>query len=413
MTNTFVVLGQQFGDEAKGKLVDYLVEKYKDNAVVFRFNGGNNAGHTIKIDNIKYFSHLFPSGSFTPGVKNYLGPGVVINLRGLFDEYNEHISKGINLDNRFFISELCHITFDVHILLDKAHNKNIGTTNKGIGPTYSDIASRKGIRLDMLLGDNWENHLLNLYNFHNYELQESEKDFIISCKEMLMKWCVPQNKIIDEFNNSNNNIIIEGANAFMLDNFHGTYPFVTSSHCSFAGVFTGLGLCPSYLNKRSWEIIGVSKSYITRVGGGVLPTEEFSEIGTKIQEIGGEVGVTTGRNRRCGWIDIPQLIFANNINGITHLNITKLDVLSFLDKINICIKYTDIDNYPSNEEKLKNVKPEYLVIDGWKGFDISKCKTFNDLHPNIINFINIIEKLTNIPIKYINTGSERTQMIVK
>jgi adenylosuccinate synthase len=265
----------------------------------------------------------------------------------------------------------------------------------------------------MLLGNDWLDYLTNLYNFHNYELQQSEIEFINSCKEKLIQWCVPQNDIIQQFNNDNNTIIIEGANAFMLDIFHGTYPFVTSSHCSFAGVFTGLGISPTYLNKRDWEIIGVCKSYITRVGGGVLPTEDFTDIGIKIQEIGGEIGVTTGRKRRCGWIDIPQLNFANNTNSITHLNITKLDVLSFLDKIKICTNYHNIDDFPSNEEKLRKIKPKYIEIDGWKNFDISKCYSFNQLHPNIIKFINIIEDLTNIPVKYINTGSERSQMIIK
>jgi adenylosuccinate synthase len=411
MSNTYVILGNQFGDEAKGKLVDYLVDKAGENAVVFRFNGGCNAGHTIKVGETKFYSHLFPSGCFSGKTKNYLGPGVVVNLKALFDEYEDHTSKGLDLTNKFFISELAHITFNCHVEIDKRMNSSIGTTNKGIGPTYSDIASRKGMRFDQLLQENWKEQLKDLYNYHNICLDYVELDYIEGKLEQIKKWVIPQYVIENEFNNENNVIFIEGANALMLDTYHGTYPYVTSSHCSLSGVFTGLGISPKYMKTRKWEIIGVAKCYITRVGGGVLPTEDKTEIGSEIQRIGGEIGVTTGRKRRCGWLDLPQLKYANNINGTDYLNITKLDVLSFLDEIKVCTKY-NTEIYPSNENKLSKVVPEYVSLPGWKGFNISKCETWDELHPNIKSFIKFIESETGIKVKYINSGPERNQMII-
>jgi adenylosuccinate synthase len=431
---SYVVLGAQFGDEGKGKLVDILS---KNTDMCIKGNGGSNAGHTIVVNGVHYYMHLIPSGVIHKNVIGILGNGVVINLVALFKESAELSKLGVDIKGRLFISNKAHITLSSHKLVDEIENKAIGTTKQGIGPTYSDMARRKGIRMDDLLTDNYSDKIAKFYS----ELPASYQTYIqnntieidsnkYTSLDELCKYDISMIKqnidflrtlIIDatHFVNLNNDkkMIIEGANAAMLDINFGTYPYVTSSTCTVGCVFTGIGISPKLFNQMKFQVIGVTKGYITRVGGGTLPTEISDDRGKQIQKIGGEIGVTTGRIRRCGWLDLPQLKYSCMLNGFDSLNLTKLDVLSFLDKIPVCVEYKDKNNktiteYPSNEEELTKVIPVYVELDGWPKFDLDKCQKITDLHPNIIKFIQFIEKSIGTPIKYINTGKDRDSIII-
>lgn len=446
-----IVLGAQFGDEGKGKLVDFLVSRLitaGGSLYCLRFNGGSNAGHTVKVGNKYYYTHLIPSGVICDGVTGILGNGVVVNIRALFKEINDFKNNGIDLTGRVLISKGAHITTLLHCLIDELEGRLIGTTKQGIGPTYADKMGRKGIRMDTLLDPSWETKLKTLYDHHRDLLKEYFYDtkfvttdsdgnkLTFTNTQDLMSYDIQllvqhmdalQSMMVDVGTVLKNpfrpNIFIEGANATMLDVDFGTYPFVTSSNCTIGGVLTGSGLNLRNLCQMQTEVVGVTKAYITRVGGGVLPTEikddEFYTVGQTIQKRGNEIGVTTGRIRRCGWLDLPQLKYSCDVNGFTCLNLTKLDVLSFLDTISVCVKYidkntgTNKNEFPSNETELSKVTPVYETLLGWKDFDFNTVKCWNQFPRSVKDFITMIESYVQIPVKYINTGQERDSIIVR
>lgn len=423
------MLGQQWGDEGKGKLVDFLMP---DMTLCCRFNGGSNAGHTIVVGTKKVHTHIVPSG-IVAGVRCFVGPGTVISFDDLKAELAELTGAGVKYEGLIFVSAHAHVTFPVHRQLDRQRNGDLGTTNKGIGPTYEDKAGRRGIRVAELLSAKQEPVLSRFQQYHAI----AEADFVAMLSEA--RRFFSQFEIVKdpaefmEHAIRTGRVLIEGANASMLDVSFGTYPFVTSSDCTLAGVFSGLGFSPKHAGK--FQVIGVVKAYTTRVGEGVFPSElqsrriksddprqllfeNPSDPGPVMQVYGSEFGVTTGRLRRCGWLDLVQLNYAFRINTPDCINITKLDVLSHLDEIHVCTAYLrEADglpaSFPVSSAEWHHVKPTFTAVPGWKGFDISTCRTYNDLHRNIQAYIELIEKETGIPIVYINTGPERSQMITR
>lgn len=423
-----VVLGSQWGDEGKGKLVDVLCD---DIDVCARCQGGNNAGHTIVVGDIKYDFHMLPSGLVNQKCQNLVGSGVVVHLPSFFEELENLEKKGLNCRDRLFLSSRAHLVFDFHQRVDKlreaelsGNNKAIGTTGKGIGPTYSTKASRSGIRVHHLVSDepdSWkefETRLRRLVDtrFKRYgefdcdietelarykELREKIKPFVVDSVEFM------HNAI-----KSNKRILIEGANALMLDIDFGTYPYVTSSNTGIGGVLTGLGLPPKAIN----NIYGVVKAYTTRVGEGPFPTEQLNEDGEKLQTIGAEYGVTTGRKRRCGWLDLVVLKYSCLINGYTSLNITKLDVLDSFKEIKIGVSYSyngkKLTSFPEDLYKLGKVEVEYVTLPGWEA-DITKIKTYEELPENAKKYLKFIEDFVETPIQWVGTGPARDSMLEK
>jgi len=393
---TYLIQDLQYGDGGKGKLCDMLITNLlktndKSNLVCIRYNGGENAGHTVYIDNVKYFCNSIPCGIFN-NIDCYIASGCVFNPITFLNEV-DRLEK-VGMKTNIYVSSLVSVITEEHILRDKKSNGPIGTTNKGIGPCYSDNVARCGIRLGMLMDNSYHN--LTDYRF---------SDEVI---EKLRKYVINDNEITNLFL-SDKIIILEGANALMLDNKNGTYPYSTSSDCSFGGVFTGLNISPLFLTLRKWEIIMVIKAYMTRVGNGILPTEEKGEIGERLQINGNEFGTTTGRKRRCGWLDLVQLKFAmdkfmpvktENENIKFYINLTKLDILKMLGKesVKVAVDYEDNKRYPLNGYELENVKPVYTTID--------------DFENNTDVFINMIEKELNCKIKYLNTGKNRDDIII-
>lgn len=427
-----VVLGAQWGDEGKGKLVDLLVGKYD---IVARCAGGNNAGHTIVVDGVKYDFHMLPSGLVNPNCQNLIGNGVVIHVPSFFEELETLEAKGLkNARSRLFISSRAHLVFDFHQRTDKLRElelsgaskdgKNIGTTGKGIGPTYSTKASRSGLRVHHLVNDNpeaWEifetryRRLVETrqhrYGPFDYDTEAELKRYK-EYKELLKPFVVDSVVFIHDAIKNNKKILVEGANALMLDIDFGTYPYVTSSNTGIGGVLTGLGLPPRAID----EIFGVVKAYTTRVGEGPFPTEQLNEDGTKLQTIGAEFGVTTGRKRRCGWLDLVVLKYSTLINGYTSLNITKLDVLDSFKEIKVGVSYSvngkKLDLFPEDLITLGKVDVEYVTLPGWEQ-DITKLTEYEQLPENAKKYLKYIEDFLGVPIEWVGTGPARESMLHK
>ncbi|KAF7987410.1 hypothetical protein HCN44_003172 [Aphidius gifuensis] len=416
-----VVLGAQWGDEGKGKAVDMLAAKAD---VVCRCQGGNNAGHTVVIDGTKYFFHLLPSGIISSRCIAVLGNGVVIHLPGLFDELETNEEKGLkDWHDRLIISDRAHIVFDFHQQVDgmqelEKGSQSLGTTKKGIGPTYSSKATRNGLRICDLLGDYDEfskkfNILVEQYQrmfplLHvdvDAEL-ERYKEFAERIRPYVTETVTFLHKALKE----GKKVLVEGANAAMLDIDFGTYPFVTSSNCSIGGVFTGLGVAP----KSIGEVIGVVKAYTTRVGDGPFPTELNDDIGELLQTRGYEFGVTTKRKRRCGWLDLALLKFTNKVNGYTSIFLTKLDILDTLAEIKICIGYRlngkEIEHFPSHASDLAKVEPIYNTIEGWME-KTEGVRSFDKLPLNARKYVKMIEEHLETPVKWIGVGAGRESVI--
>lgn len=419
-----VILGAQWGDEGKGKLVDLLATEAD---IVCRCAGGNNAGHTVVVEGTKYEFHLLPSGLINPKATAVIGNGVVVHLPGLFEEAQAVSKKGLSdWKERLIISDRAHLVFDMHQFVDglqemEKGKKSLGTTKKGVGPCYSSKASRAGIRICDLLGD-FEvfsekfRTLVNLYKRTHPSLEvnvEEElqryKNFAESIRPMVCDTICFMNKALQD---PSKNIIVEGANATMLDIDFGTYPFVTSSNCSIGGVCTGLGI-PAH---NIGEVYGVVKAYTTRVGTGGFPTEQDNEIGKAMRDRGHEYGVTTGRPRRCGWLDTVLLRYTNMINGFTALVLTKLDILDMFDEIKIGIAYKQggniLSSFPANQDALQNVEIEYITLPGWN-FDTSKCRQFDELPPNAQAYVLKCEELIDAPIKWVGVGQSRDSIITR
>jgi len=412
------ILGSQWGDEGKGKLVDILAADYD---IVARYAGGSNAGHTIVVDGKKFAFHLIPSGILHPNTTCLIGNGVVLHLPTFFKELDSLDEKGIDYAGRLKVSDRTHLLFDFHQAVDgireeELASEKIGTTKKGIGPCYSSKASRINLRVgDLRFFNHFEENLTHLVeNFQKqfsfeYDIKaevERYRDYAKRLEPMIIDGV----KEINTAHKAGKKILVESANATLLDLDFGTYPFVTSSNASIGGACTGLGLSPNKLDCR----IGIVKAYTTRVGSGPFATELLNELGDKIRERGHEYGTTTGRPRRCGWLDTFVLQYSHMINDFTYLNVTKLDVLDEHEELKIGIGYSykgeKLSSFPSNLEVLANVEVEYETLPGWKT-DISKCQSFEKLPPAAQNYVTRIEELVGCPVKWIGVGPGREEMI--
>jgi adenylosuccinate synthase len=415
MKNNIFLIGTHWGDEGKGKVVDVLSENA---SACVRFQGGHNAGHTLVIDNKKFVLHLIPSGILRDNVKSIIGNGVVVSIDALISEIDELTLNKISLHDKLFISQNCHLILPTHIALDKAREislgkKSIGTTGRGIGPCYEDKVSRKGIRfLDLKNVDIFQKKLTQLMEFHNFILKEYYKEAPIDINfvrdEILSKYKKISSFIIDtdEYINQlckSGGVVFEGAQGTMLDVDHGTYPYVTSSNTTLSGVISGTGINMGLIKYG----LGITKAYSTRVGHGPFPSELNNEQGEKIGKIGGEVGATTGRARRCGWLDLKVLKKAIQINNLSGIALTKIDVLDHFDKISICTNYGSINYETFEVEDL-----EFITLPGWESSTVG-VKEFNSLPKNTKTYIETIEKLTDTPIDIISTGPAREEIIQK
>ncbi|KAF9532812.1 AMPSase 1 [Crepidotus variabilis] len=420
-----VVLGSQWGDEGKGKLVDILAASVD---LCARCAGGNNAGHTIVVKDkgVKktYAFHLLPSGLVNPACTGLIGSGLVVHIPSFFKELDALQEQGLDCTGRLFISDRAHLVFDFHQIVDglkevELGGSSIGTTKKGIGPAYSGKASRSGLRVHHLFDhENFAQKFRKLvegrfkrYGHFEYDT-EGEIVRYKQLAERLRPYVVDSVVFIHNAIASNKKVLVEGANALMLDLDFGTYPYVTSSSTTIGGVCTGLGIPPKLIG----EVIGVVKAYTTRVGGGPFPTEQLDDIGVHLQEVGHEYGTTTGRRRRCGWLDLVVLKHSCLINGYDSLNLTKLDILDQLADIKIAVQYKvdgkELPGFPADLEVLSKVEVVYEILPGWKS-SIENITSYSDLPDNCKKYINFIESFTKVPVKWIGVGPGRESMIMK
>jgi len=445
----YAVIGSQWGDEGKGRIIDNLAKKMD---FVARYAGGPNAGHTVIINSTKYILHHVPSGIFNKNNHCVIGNGVVINLFEIDKEIKELNDKGIETEGRILISERAHLIMPYHQVLDYVKNEKIGTTVRGIGPTYADKIERKGIRFIDILDENVFREKLfsaidektqllqKIYGVDNKKLKEILKQVFLNknkdsnymrffdeengfnkeniFKEFFelgkkyVKYIVNTTYLLDKAITDNKQILVEGAQGVLLDLDVGTYPFVTSSNSASGGIATGLGIGLRNFN----EIIGVVKAYTTRVGNGPFPTELKDETGERLTEKGKEFGSTTGRKRRCGWLDTVICTYSIATSNITSIALTKLDVLDSENKIKICTAYKHngktTTEFPTLSKTLKEVEPVYTKLDGWEK-DTSQIREFSKLPENAQAYVKKIEELLNKPIKLISIGPERDQIIIK
>lgn len=419
-----IVIGSQWGDEGKGKIVDYLAES---SDLTVRFNGGNNAGHTVINKFGKFALHLIPSGIFSPKIKAIIANGVVIDLEELLSEIESLEKKGVSIKKRLIISPRCHLILPYHKILDRLYEEakgkaKTGTTGRGIGPVYADKVSYHGIRLVDLLDQKQfskklavqltiKNKIITSLGEKPLRQLEIEKRFFAFRKKILPYVSEPF-PLIQSALKTNKNILLEGAQAIFLDNDWGTYPFATASTVLPGGANAGAGIPPTKIK----NIIGVVKAYTTRVGAGPFPTELLDKTGEKLREIGGEFGATTGRPRRCGWFDAELLSFAAQINGFTEMALTKIDVLDEFSEIKICTGYTlngkKIKYYEIDAEQLNNIKPVYKTVKGWMSPTRGITK-YKELPVLAKKYVEELEKLIGVSIKYISTGPKRSEIIIR
>lgn len=418
-----VLLGLQWGDEGKGKIVDYLAPKYQ---VVARFQGGPNAGHTLEFDGIKHVLHQIPSGIFRSDIKNIIGNGVVLDPVILKKEIENLEKFNLDLKQNLAISKKAQLILPTHRLLDAAYEqakgeKKIGSTLKGIGPAYQDKIGRHGLRVgDTLRDDFKENYdqligqhktILDFYKYE-YDLAPLEEAFLEAIDFIKQFELVDSEFIINDAINSTKSILAEGAQGSLLDVDFGSYPFVTSSNTMVAGACTGLGVAPHKIG----EVFGIFKAYCTRVGSGPFPTELFDETGKRMQKEGNEFGATTGRPRRCGWLDLPALKYAIMVNGATQLFMTKADVLNIFEEIKVCTHYklpdgtiTDRMPFTINDG---DVAPVYKTMKGWHT-NLSNVHHFNEMPQELVDYIDFLEQELQVPITIVSTGPDRTQTLIK
>ncbi|OCF45361.1 adenylosuccinate synthetase [Kwoniella heveanensis CBS 569] len=419
-----VVLGAQWGDEGKGKLVDILAAEAD---ICARCAGGNNAGHTIVVKNAKgekttYAFNLLPSGLINPTVTAFIGSGVVVHVPSLFNELDTLERKGLKVSDRLFISDRAHLVMGFHQIVDglkeiELGGSSIGTTKKGIGPAYSSKASRSGLRVHHLYDPSFPAKFRKLVEgrfkrYGHFEFDtEGEIEMYLAFAERLRPYIVDGPTYMYKALQSGKRILVEGANALMLDIDYGTYPFVTSSATSIGGVVTGLGIPPFAIKK----VVGVIKAYTTRVGGGPFPTEQFDTIGETLQEVGAEYGTVTGRRRRCGWLDLVVMKYSTMINGYTSLNLTKLDVLDGFEEIKVATGYkidgVEIDGFPADLDRLARVEVQYTTLPGWKT-DISGFTQYDQLPENAKKYIKFIEDYLNVKVQYVGVGPGREQNLI-
>lgn len=416
-----ILLGLQWGDEGKGKVVDVLTPRYD---AVARFQGGPNAGHTLEFDGKKYVLRSIPSGVFQHGQINIIGNGVVLDPILFRNEAEELAKSGVDLRKVLRLSRKAHLIMPTHRLLDAANENakgksKIGTTGKGIGPTYTDKTSRNGLRL----GDTQENfeekyaaardrHLsqLRMMGWDTSSLPALEAEWLDAVKYLQTYEIVDSEFLVNDLINEGKKVLCEGAQGTMLDVDFGSYPFVTSSNTIAAGACTGLGVAPNKIG----DVYGIFKAYCTRVGAGPFPTELFDETGKKIRDIGHEYGAVTGRERRCGWIDLVALRYAVMINGVTKLIMMKSDVLDGFDEIKACTAY-DIDGkvtdrFPYSIDDPEKVKPVYTTLPGWKT-DLTKATKIEDLPQTFMDYVAFLEAQLGVPVVIVSVGPDRNQTI--
>ncbi|MSN96146.1 adenylosuccinate synthase [Campylobacter sp. FMV-PI01] len=418
MSRADLIVGVQWGDEGKGKIVDMLSNKYD---FVCRSAGGHNAGHTVVVDGKKYALHLLPSGILNKNVVNIIGNGVVVNPSVLIEE----LSNFSELEGRFFISGRAHLNLNHHALIDQANEKMkgknaIGTTGKGIGPSYADKVNRSGHRVIELLDpkklcdDLFSNFEKNKHIFEYLNITIPEKSDVLNelegYKKILAPFITDTTKMIWQALDDNKNVLLEGAQGTLLDIDHGTYPFVTSSNTVCAGACVGVGINP----KDVGNVIGILKAYSTRVGYGPFVSEDFGVDGDTMCEVGKEYGTTTGRRRRCGWFDAVSVKYSARLNGIDEFALMKLDVLDKFNKVKICVAYElengeKTEHFPINLDE--KVKPVYIELDGWDS--VVGIKKYEDLPKNAKIYIEKIEQLTGFRVKFISTSPDREDTIIR
>ena len=417
-----VLLGLQWGDEGKGKIVDVLTQDYD---IIARFQGGPNAGHTLEFDGIKHVLHTIPSGIFHKNAINIVGNGVVIDPIIFKREVDTLNKMHVDLHEKLLLSKKAHLILPTHKILDAASEKakgksKIGSTLKGIGPTYMDKTGRNGLRVGDINSSEFKNRYDNLVakhskmlnnDFMDFDLDSLEKDWFEGIKILKSFAHIDSEHYLHKAQKNGKKILAEGAQGTLLDIDFGSYPFVTSSNTISAGACTGLGIAPNKIG----DVIGIFKAYCTRVGSGPFPTELFNEVGEFIGKVGNEFGATTGRKRRCGWIDIPALKYAITINGVTKLMMMKADVLSNLKNIQVCTHYKYngklIDYLPFDASE-DSIEPVYKELAAWKE-DLTQLSSIDDAPPQLIDYIDFLEKELETPIVVVSVGPNRTQTIYR
>ena len=419
-----VVIGAQWGDEGKGKLVDFLSEKAD---IVARYQGGANAGHTIVFGGEKFVLHLIPSGILREGVNCVIGNGVVVELEALLDEINEIVHLGKQIEGRLFISNRAHIITPYNKLVDKLSEKKsakaIGTTGRGIGPTYTDKYNRVGLRFCDLADENTLRDKLTahcapkiefLKKYYDGEIPELETviEKYFEYAKILKPYIIDATYFLNREMKKGKKVLAEGAQGVLLDVDFGTYPFVTSSNPTIGGACTGLGIPANSIDK----VYGVVKAYTTRVGNGPFPTEDLNEIGERLRKVGNEFGATTGRARRCGWLDLFALNYSIMLNGITDLALMKIDILNEFDEIKVCIGYKlrgkEIFEFPADTPLLNEIEPIYQSFKGWNS-EISHLDSFEKLPKEAQEYINFIEKFTETRVSFISLSPAREDSIIR
>lgn len=425
MNKNVVVLGTQWGDEGKGKIVDMLTAQAD---AVVRFQGGHNAGHTIVVGEETTILHLIPSGILRDDVECYIGNGVVLSPDALLEELTMLDERGIDARNKLFISDGCPLILPYHILLDQAREKArgksaIGTTGRGIGPAYEDKVARRGLRAgDFLNIENTLSKLKGILDYHNFVLKnyfQHDTCDIAKLSDQIHSWSEQITPMISDVSaqlhvlqKQNKKVLFEGAQGTLLDIDHGTYPYVTSSNTTAGGVCAGSGVAPNSID----YVLGIVKAYTTRVGGGPFPTELFDNVGEELGTRGHEFGATTGRQRRCGWLDAIALKRAMHLNGVTGICFTKLDVLDTLDELKICTSYQvnnkAVESLPLNAENIEHCEPNYISLPGWNSSTVGITE-FDKLPVNAKNYIKKVEELLEVPIDIISTGPERNENVIR
>ncbi len=424
MGRSVVVVGTQWGDEGKGKIVDLLTEQA---AVVARFQGGHNAGHTLVIKGEKTVLHLLPSGILRDNVTCVIGNGVVLSMDALMTEITRLEERGVVVRPKLKISASCPLILPSHAALDQARekrlgNEKIGTTGRGIGPAYEDKVARRGLRVGELFNEaHFASRLKEVLEYHNFMLAnyygvetidyESTLANTLALGEQIRPMVSDTIEILHGHRKANDNILFEGAQGSLLDIDHGTYPFVTSSNTTAGGTATGSGFGPLYLD----YVLGITKAYTTRVGSGPFPTELFDDTGVHLATVGKEKGATTGRARRCGWFDAAAVRLAIRINSVSGICLTKLDVLDGLETIKVCTGYKGVDadasSYLMNMDSYQDLEPEYVELPGWSESTVG-IKSLEQLPANALAYIRYIEKIIEAPVDIISTGPDREETII-
>jgi len=415
------VLGAQWGDEGKGKIVDLLTSRFD---IVARYQGGHNAGHTVYVNGVKFVLRLIPSGMLHAGIRCVIGNGVVVDPQALFAEVDELTRNGIDVENRLFVSDKAHLILPYHRDLDllseaRRGERKIGTTSRGIGPAYEDKIGRRGVRVaDLANPIGLEQTVRDNVLARNRLVHDSTMDWqavlhqVLEAGKRLQPMVRDVSLMLADAMKAGESILFEGAQGTLLDIDHGTYPYVTSSNATIGGVCTGLGVGP----KAIGSVLGVVKAYTTRVGEGPLPTELTGEMGNRLRDSGNEYGAVTGRPRRCGWYDAVAVRYGVRINGLDALALTKLDVLDGLDHIDICTAYRcgsrTFTEFPSDIAQLASCEPVYESLPGWSS-PTKGLRRFADLPENARRYINRLEEVTGVPAAIVSTGSDRDDTIIR